>query len=265
MNTEPMLAYDESIEIARWLSPLPEIESRFAPSPPAFFNAGVGLDQGLGNTFGTDGSTLPDLGPLSPLDNWGSVAAVIDRKAQQLANFDPTAKDHDNAIWQAYATKFGTIPFWLQTTKQDRTVNISSLSLEAAVNAVDDLVRGIATASTFDVVMQSIKKIAQLALENKSSEQKNNFQQQGILSVKASQLYSGYLRTRVVMKYKSGKGYEQITQSISVQQFYGVLDLAKCKRNASTILGWDQTDVENWENNTSSAPFSQNESPAWNN
>ncbi|XZO01268.1 MAG: hypothetical protein ACM65L_22665 [Microcoleus sp.] len=264
MSAEQMLAYDESIEIARWLSPLPEIESRFAPSPPTFFDR-AGLDQGLGNTFGTDGSALPDLGPLSPLDNWGSVAAVIDRKAQQLANFDPTATDHDNAIWQAYATKFGTIPFWLQTTKQDRTVQISSLSLDAAVNAVDDLVKGIATESTFNIVVDSIKKIAELAIQNRSSEQKNNFQQQGILSVKSSQLYSGYLRTSVAMRYKSGKGYEQITQSISVQQFYGVLDLAKCKRNAETILGWDNTDVDEWERDTSSAPFPPNQSPAWNN
>jgi hypothetical protein len=156
------------------------------------------------------------------------------------------------------------MPFWLQTLKQDRTVRISSLSLGAAVNAVNDLVKDIATESTYQMVIDSIKKIAQLALENKSSEQKNNFQQQGIVSVKSSQLYAGYLRTTVAMTYKKGKGYEQMTQDITVQLFYGVIDLYKCRRCAPTIRDWDRTDVDEWVNNTSSAPFPPNDSPAWN-
>ena len=184
---------------------------------------------------------------------------------QQLSSFQPTNKVFDEFIWQNYAYKFSTMPFLLSKTTQRREVNISSLSLSKAVDAIEDIILTIATQNTYKAVQTSFKKIAQLALDNKTLAQKDNFQQQGVLSVKSSLLYVGYFRTSVEMVYKEGKGYEQLTQKIMIDSFYGSLDFEKCKREANTLLSWDGSDVDEWATNTSSQPFAPNTSPAWSN
>jgi len=60
MNAEKRLAQSEAIEMARWLSPLPELQSKLAPDLKAFAQGEA--DRGVGNAFGTDGSSLPDFG-----------------------------------------------------------------------------------------------------------------------------------------------------------------------------------------------------------
>lgn len=203
------------------------------------------------------------MGPLRSLENWQSVAAVIERKIQQLSSFEPTNKVFDEITWQNYAYKFTTMPFLLSKTTQRREVNISSLSLSKAIDAVEDIILAIATQNTYLAVATSFKKIGQLALENQGATQKDNFQQQGVLSVKSSLLYVGYLRATVEMTYKSGEAYESLTQKIIIDNFSGSLDFEKCKRDSKTLLSWDGSDINEWMQNTSSANSLPNNSPAW--
>jgi hypothetical protein len=67
------------------------------------------------------------------------------------------------------------------------------------------------------------------------------------------------------MQYKSGKGYEQLQQSLKIYRGYGVLDFDKCKRHADRLLEWDGQDVDEWEKEAASYPKPPNDSPAWNN
>lgn len=262
MNTEEWLAWSEAIEIARWLIPLPEIDSALLPKTP-YFLQGNSLDQGVGNRFGTDGSRLPDLGLLSSMGNWASVGATIDRKAKELAGFDPVSTVFDEWRWCDYAYKFVSLPFWSSTSVQKQEISISSLSLNQAVNAISNMLSVIASQNTINEVITSVQKIATLAMENKGATQKNNFQQQGVISIKSGNMTMGYFRASVAMTYKSGKGYQQLTQNIGVHQFYGFLDFDKCKRNANTILQWDSMSVSDWAKDTSSANKPPNNSPSW--
>ncbi|MBD2615534.1 MAG: hypothetical protein RMY62_007740 [Nostoc sp. ZfuVER08] len=258
---QKQLEWAEALELERWLAPLPPIPLDQLPQREKF--ADTSEDQGVGNHFGTDGSTIPDLGPLASFGSWASVVATIDRKAQQLSNFNPSDTNFDSQEWADYAYKFSTIPFWLGTAADSREAQVSSLDLTKGVDAVIDLVVSIATPGVVDNIITSIRKIGELAMQNKGATQKQNSQQQGVISIKSSALYASYIRTSVEMVYKSGKGYEQLTQKLSVSRFYGILDFDKCKRSANTILAWDGQDVDEWEKKTSSAPFPPNDSPAW--
>ncbi|WP_438016864.1 hypothetical protein WMF18_39715 [Sorangium sp. So ce315] len=257
----------EALDIASWLIPAPVIPHEMLTTLKLSGGRAlddVSEDSGTGNTFGGDGSILPDLGPLKSLGSWPSVGSTIVHKVEQLTGFNPASTDFNPTSWNAFLQKFSTMPFFLNFTSDSRVASISSLSLDQAVGAVDDLLKAFTTENTFNAVVTSIKKIAQLALENKGQTQKNNFQQQGVLSVKESQLYIGTIRTIVEMKYKSGKGYEQLTQEISVYRGFGVLDFSKCIRQHEILEGWDGQNVEEWEKGTASAPVPPNQSPAWN-
>ncbi len=262
MNAEEKRARREAIELARWLTPLPTLDSSLLPAPLA---EPAAQDLATGNQFGDDGSILPDLGPLEPLGNWLSVAATIQRKSQQLSGFNPVITEFNELTWSDYISKLSSAPFWLQTNQNSREVRISQTSLNKAVEAIDDLVTAIATEDTYNAIITSIKKIATVAIENEGQEQKDNFQQEGVLSIKASNLSVGFLRTSIQMEYKSGKGYEQLNQELNVFQWYGILDFAKCKRSAATILSWDKSDVDEWASDTSSYDKVANDSPAWDN
>lgn len=251
-------ARQEAVQLSMWLTPM------VATVQVSALAEDQSEDQGTGNDFGSDGSALPDLGALSPLGSWASVAATIQRKAQQLANFDPTATSYDPVAWEGYLYKLATAPFWLDLAQNNREVKISSLSLDKTIDAISDLITTVATDATFDSVVTSIKKIATVALNNQGQSQKDNFQQQGLISVKNSVMTVANLRTSVQMQYKSGKGYEQLTQEINIQRWYGTLDYEKCKRSAETILSWDKTDVDEWASNSNSVSNVPNDSPAWN-
>jgi hypothetical protein len=262
MNTEEWLAWSEAIEIARWLTLLPEIDSALLPKTPSFLQ-GNSLDLGVGNRFGTDGSRFPDLGPLSSMGNWASVGATMDRKAKELAGFDPVSTVFDEWRWYDYAYMFVSLPFWSSSSVQDQEISISSLSLNPAVNAISNRLSVLASQNTINEVITSVQKIATLAMENKGATQKNNFQQQGVISIKSGNMSMGYFRGSVTMTYKSGKGYQQLTQNIGVQQFYGILDFNWCRWFAGLILEWDSMSVSDWETDTSSANKPPNNSPAW--
>ena len=263
----PYQLHQEALEIASWANPTPRISHETLTKSlvgrgATMFDAG-NQDAGVGNYSGSDGSTLPDLGPLATFSTWPSVASTILHKAESLSHFNPGSVEFDPVVWAEYLRKFSTMPFFLSFTSDTREASISSLSLDKAVNAVDDLIKSFVSADVFNSVVTSIKKIAQLAIENKGQTQKNNNQQQGVLSVRSSQLYIGTIRTVVTMEYKSGKGYEQINQNISIYRAFGVVDFDKCKRSAATLLAWDNQSVGDWENDTGSAPKPPNNSPAW--
>lgn len=260
MKIQQRLKQQQDIELQIWLAPVPSLNKL------KVMTATGTEDLGTGNTFGTDGSTLPDLGDLSPLGSWNSVAAVIQRKAQQLAKFDPTITEFNDLTWSTYISTLLTAPFWLSTSQTVLSgVRISPLSLSSAIDAVSDLIEAVATQQTFNTVVTSIKKIATIAMNNEGAEQKDNFQQQGLISVKSSTMSVGFLRTSVQMTYKKGKGYEQLNQNLDIQQGYGILDFDKCKRSYETILSWDSSDVDEWEKDSNSVNAIPNDSPAWNN
>jgi hypothetical protein len=221
-------------------------------------------DQAVGNDAVGDGSSLPDLGSLSEFGSWESVASTIVHKAVTLSDFNPGSPNFDLIAWNNFLQKFSTIPFFLTYQYDNRNASISSLSLEKGVDAVSDLIESFMTPQNFQGVVTAIKKMATLALQNEGQRQKNNNQQVGVLSRHASQLYIAAVRTAVAMQYKSGKGYEQLQQTLDIYRGYGVLDFDKCKRNASTLLEWDREDVDEWENGTASASLPPNQSPAWN-
>jgi hypothetical protein len=251
----------EAVELALWQTPSAKLDAA-TMAKFAQFDSGSN-DQAVGNNAAGDGSSLPDLGPLSSFGSWESVASTIVHKAETLSNFNPGSPNFDPVAWNNFITKFSTIPFYLTYVVDYRQASISSLSLEQGVNAVSDLIQNIMTPDNFNGIVTSIKKMGTLALQNKGQTEKNNNQQVGVLSRHASQLYLGAVRTEVSMTYKSGKGYEQLQQNISVYRGYGVLDFDKCKRNANTLLAWDGQDVNQWAGGTASASLPPNQSPAW--
>lgn len=257
----------EALQIASWAMPSPMVQypelAKKLKGPLASAAFAGTLDKGVGNVFGGDSSLLPDMGPLADFESWESVAATICHRAEKTSGFNPGDTKFDQNAWNEYLRKFSTIPFFLSFTSDSRSASISSLSLEKSVSAVDDLIKSFVTADVFTAVVTSIKKIAQLAIENEGQTQKNNSQQQGVLSRKGSQLYLGTIRTEVTMEYKSGKGYEQLSQSLSIHRAYGVLDFSKCKRNSDLIREWDGRDAEEWGANTASYSKRPNGSPAW--
>ncbi|WP_067806046.1 hypothetical protein [Nocardia beijingensis] len=249
----------DAVEIALWQTPSPEP----AASEFAQFES-VSTDLAVGNKAVGDGSSLPDLGALKDFKTWDSVAATIMRKAVSISGFNPGSPNFDPIAWNNYIHKFSTIPFFLQYQFDNRTASISSLSLEKAVNAVEDLALSIMSENDFKAVVTAIKKIGQLALENKGQQEKNSNQQVGILSRNGSNLYLGVVRTEVAMTYNQSKGYEQLQQTLSIYRGFGVLDFDKCLRAQSTLRTWDRGDVDDWENGTASASLQPNQSPAWN-
>ncbi|MBC1241025.1 hypothetical protein [Nostoc sp. 2RC] len=251
----------KAMELARWLTPPPSLKSGLRTK--LVINADASWDRGVGNQFGSDGSALPGLGQLSPLGSWASVMATIDRKAQQISGFNPASTSFDDSVWSDYSFQFMTMPFWLFTNQGVKTAQISSLSLQQAVDMVVQMIEPIATSTTTESVITSIKKIGELAMQNEGKAQKQNFQHQGLISVKSGVLYAGFFRAMVGMAYLPNKGYEQLTQLIIVSLSYGILNFAECIGRANDILSWDREDVENWENKTASANFPPNNSPAW--
>ncbi|MGY1898385.1 hypothetical protein [Nocardia gipuzkoensis] len=254
----------EAVEIALWQMPCPEPDAA-TMSVLSQFDSGS-QDLAVGNSAVSDGSSLPDLGPLKSFKTWESVAATIVNKAYSITNFNPAVTDFDPVSWNNFLYKFSTMPFFQGGTfyADNRTAGISSLSLEKGVDAVSDLVLSIVTPGQFDEIVTTIKKIGQLAFQNKGTVEKQTKQQTGLLSCNRGNCYLGAVRTEVNMKYKEGKGYQQLTQDLTLYRGYGVLDFDKCKRSASYLLDWDGQDVSGWVGGTASASMPPNNSPAWN-
>jgi hypothetical protein len=266
VKTEEKVARSEAFELAMWLAPL-NLDPRRSLVLPNNRDLGAdeSVDQAIGNDFASDGSPLPDLGPLAVLGSWPAVAAVLDRKALQLSGFNPASTVFDETKYEGYLYKFSTLPFFTSTSNTNRNIEISEVSLAGAVAAIFDLVQNIVTGPQIDGIVTSIKKIAELAMTNKEKTQKDNYQKQGVISIKDSKLTMAFLKCGVEMQYVEGKGYRQLKQRILIYQFYGLLDFEKCKRSALQILSWDRSDVDEWEKNTGSFNEIPNDSPAWNN
>jgi hypothetical protein len=260
--------HQESLEIASWVMPSPQVPKEMLP---AFSSADAAVPalKGVGNIFVGDDSKLPELGPLASFGTWASVASTIMYKIEQLAGFDPTSLEFDAVAWEAYMKKFSTMPFFLGFNRQSRVAHVSPLSLKSAVDELAFIMKPIATGDALGAVVTSIKKIAQLALltgPHMEGGRKTSFQRQGFLRVVGGELFMVTLQTSVDMEYKSTKnGYEQCAQDINIIGGYGQVDLDKCIRSASALLSWDKRDVETWERATSSASLPPNASPAWSN
>ncbi|EGX58608.1 hypothetical protein SZN_16937 [Streptomyces zinciresistens K42] len=258
----------EALAIAMWAQP--------KQAPPREALAKLGLpgpvgreldygdqETGVGNTCGGDSGGLPGLGPLAPFGSWQSVAATILRKTEDSAGFDQSSTLFDLIRWIIFELQFETMPFLAQVTDDSRDEYISSLSLSPAISAVTDLVGGLVTPDTLTGIINSVRKIGQLAVQNEGQQEKDSNVQQGILAVVDGDLRLGLLRTTVQMEYRTGKGYQQLNQQITVSRLFGSLDFDMCIRHAETLLEWDGRDVDDWVNGASSSPYPPNTSPAW--
>lgn len=261
-NISPAQLNREAREVALWQTPYPKPDAATLASLTQL--TGESDDQGAGNKAGGDQSILPGLGPLASFGTWESVGSTIVHQAELLSDFNPGSVKFDPVAWENFLKKFSTIPFFLTYVYDYRTASISKVSLEKAVDAVSDLIQSFMTPENFAGVVTSIQKIGQLAMESEGKKEKNSNQQVGVLSRHESKLYLGAVRTSVEMEYKTGKGFEQLHQDISVYRGYGVLDFDKCIRHAETLLRWDRQDVGEWEAQTASEPYKPNDSPAWN-
>ncbi|MEV4237010.1 hypothetical protein ACIBJI_10805 [Nocardia sp. NPDC050408] len=252
----------EAVEITLWQMPSHKPDAATMSELSQFDSESAEL--AVGNIAVEDGSSLPDLGPLSKFSTWESVAATLMRKAASLSGFNPESTAFDPVAWNNYIYKFSAMPAFSGYRNDTRSTFISPLSLGKVVDAVEDLAQSFMTPENFNAVMETIKKIGQLALENQGEAEKQSFQQVGLLSRNRGNLYLGVVRTEVTMMYKAGKGYEQLQQDLSICCRYGVLDFDNCIRNASTLLQWDPVDMTEWEGGTASASYSPNQCPAWN-
>ncbi|GAA1934765.1 hypothetical protein [Kitasatospora viridis] len=260
----------EALEIALWAQtrqpPPPELLAKLGLLGPD----GRALDTsdqetGVGNAYHEDGSGLPALGPLAPFGSWQSVAATILRKTEESAGFDQSSTQFDLFAWVVFASQFQSMPFLVNLVDNTLSASISSLSLGPAIWMVSELLGGLLSSDALTGVINSIKKIGQLAVENKGLQQKNSNVQQGVLTVANGQLRLGLLRTVVQMEYRTGKGYQQLNQQITVSRLFGSLDYDMCIRNAGTLLEWGGRDLDDWLYGTASFPYPPNTSPAWGN
>jgi len=249
----------EASAIARW------VEAR-RDAPVRLDEFDGSQETGVGNTYGGDDWGLPDLGPLSEFGSWGSVAATILRKTEESVGFDPSSTEFDPWAWVQFVCQFQEMPFLTNVIGPDtQSAYISSLSLLGAIWAVHDLIEWLVTPDTLTGIINSVKKIGQLAVENEGLQEKDTNVQQGVLTVVDGDLRLGLLRTTVQMRYETGKGYQHLYQQITVSRLFGSLDYGMCIRHADTLLDWDAQDVDDWTNSASSSPYSPNTSPAWDN
>ncbi|MBE9264201.1 hypothetical protein IQ224_19325 [Microcystis sp. LEGE 00066] len=264
--SEELLEYEQARAIKIWEAPL-SLETRSALSEiaiPKAKGAPVGEDMGVGNNVNNDGSILPPLPQsLRKFKSWLGVAATINRKAYQTARLDPTKTSFDGATWSDYDYKFRSAPFWENCTSKNRNANITELSLTPLIDAIANLVQAFVTPTGFDDIVTSVKKIGELAVKNVDQNQKDTYEQSGLITISASKLYVCNTRTQVSFTYYEGKGYQQLAQTLNVQTCVATLDFGKCERSAGQILQWDQTDVDAWVTSTSSNDQPPNTSPAW--
>lgn len=259
----------EALEIALWAQgsqvPSQEVLATLGLlGPDGRVLADGNQETGAGNAYGGDNSRLPGLGPLASFGSWQSVAATILRKTADSAGFNQSSTLFDLIRWIVFDLQFRTLPLLTNITGDSRNVSISSLSLSPAVSAVTELVGGLVTPDTLTGIINSIKKIGQLAIENKGWQQKNSNVHQGVLTVVNGDLRLGRLWTTVQMEYKTGKGYQQLHQQLSVRRLLGSLNYDMCIRNAEILRKWDGQDVDDWVKGASSHRYSLNTSPAWN-
>ncbi|WP_116198750.1 hypothetical protein [Amycolatopsis circi] len=255
----------EAFEIAIWAEGKPKLPPEVLAKLDQLASDGRDQETAVGNACGGDNSGFPGLGPLASFGSWQSVAATIMRKTADSAGFNQSSTAFDLFRWIVFGTQFTTMPFLSGITGDSRSVSISSLSLSPAISAVTQLVGELVTPDTLAGIVNSLKKIGQLAVENKGLREKNSNVHQGVLTAVNGNLRLGRLQTAVQMEYRTGKGYQQLNQQITVSRLFGTLDYAMCIRNAEILLAWDRQDLHDWLKGASSSPYPPNHSPAWGN
>jgi hypothetical protein len=220
-------------------------------------------DQATGAVSGTDGSSVPALGVLSRFESWSAVASTMLHKAETLSGWNPESVELHEAAWELYLSKVSTLPFFTSTNSRQRDVSISATSLKPIIDALDAMTSASAVRDVFAAIVESVKKVATVAVENRQAEDKRSYLAQGVLSIRDSQLHVAYFVAPALMTYRAGKGYDPATQVLSIRGFSGVLDFGKCQRHAAMLLGWTGITAEEWCRRTTSAAAEPNGSPAW--
>ncbi|MEV5887328.1 hypothetical protein AB0L74_32560 [Streptomyces sp. NPDC052020] len=252
----------EAMELELWKMPPPQPD---AATMSKLSQLASKSEQVTGNQPAGDDDPVPDLGPLQAFKTWDSVASTIWHKAATSTNFQPASTTFDPVAWTAFINKLGTFPMFLRWVTDNRQVVISSTSVSQAVSAVDDLVKNFVTETDYKGILTSLQKMATLAMNNEGQDEKDSQQQAGVISHYQGKLYVGAVRTAVEMRYKKGKGYEQLTQNLSIFRGYGVLDFDGCKRHADELFKWDGQSLSEWAGDSNSANEQPNQSPAWGN
>ncbi|GBE75436.1 hypothetical protein myaer87_26630 [Microcystis aeruginosa NIES-87] len=264
--SEELLEYEQAKAIEIWDAPL-SLETRSALSEiaiPKAKGASVGRDMGVGNNVNTDGSRLPKLPKeLRAFKDWEGVVATINRRCYQNAQFDPMTANFDAAAWAVYDHQLKSAPFWVNTNTKSRDVKITEISLQPLIDAIGNLIQAYVTPLGWLDIQTTVKKLGELATSNVGQEQKDTYEQSGLITVSASTLYVCNTRTQVSFTKREGKGYHQLAQTLTIETFVGTLDFDKCKRSAETLKKWDQTDIDQWETQTASYSKPPNTSPAW--
>ncbi|BFO22371.1 hypothetical protein SHKM778_87590 [Streptomyces sp. KM77-8] len=176
----------EALEIARWAQGRPALPREVLARLELLSRDSRLLDysnqeKGVGNSYGSDDSELPSLGPLASFGSWQSVAATILRKAEDSAGFDPSSTEFDPVDWISLEWQFRNMPFLTDIIDDSRHASISSLSLSPAIEAIYYSIEfdGVVPMDAFDEIITSIKKIGQLAVQNEGQREKNSNMQQG--------------------------------------------------------------------------------------
>ncbi|MFJ7345796.1 hypothetical protein ACIQU3_36635 [Streptomyces sp. NPDC101110] len=181
-----------------------------------------------------------------------------------MTSYDPSNVDYNGSVFAAFKTKFSTAPYWngLEFNIQYRDATLRSTDYREMVGAVIDLV-GAAVAGDVRVqLIDSIKKIAQLASQDVRSQVKDTLAQNTTLSIHNGRLYVFFLYGTVEMTARRSK-YTVLDQAMRVVRGYGVLDFDFCRRHAESILRYDRKSVEDWENDGAAHKEPENTSPGW--
>jgi hypothetical protein len=222
-------------------------------------------DKSVDHYYGTDLSSLPSLGDdLSDFGQWPSVASTLWNKLINMTGFDPSNVDYDGSVFSAFKTKFSTSPYWngLEFNIQYRDATLRVRDYSEMVGAVIDLVRVGVSGDIRAGLIESIKKIAELASRNVRTQVKDTLAQNSTLTVYQGKLYVFFLYGTVSMTARQGK-YTVIDQAMRVVRGYGVLDFDFCKRHADRIHAYEFKNLDDWDHMGAADPVPPNDNDSW--
>lgn len=214
--------------------------------------------QAVGHAYGSDDSTLPPLETdLADYLNWPSVASTVYSKLYQIAAFDPSVSDFNEASFAKLQRSFATSPYWngdfLVTSRE---VPLHDRDYRAAVEAVDALCQGAGVSRDISqLIVKNIRRIAQLAStpDGQASDLDGSSRKQTLFHNATLAITSGALRVLFMSAVvplqmdRSRDRFRVEDQDIQINLARGVLNFDFCKRHARRILGYGKVSVETWE------------------
>jgi hypothetical protein len=181
-----------------------------------------------------------------------------------MTGFDPSNVDYNSSVFAAFKTKFSTSPYWngIEFNIQYRDATLRARSYREMVDAVFDLIRVGTSPDVRTGIIDSIKRIAELASRNVRTQVKDTLAQNTSLSINNGKLYVFFLYGTVEMTARQTK-YTVLDQQMRVVRGYGVLDFDFCKRHAESLLRYDKKSLEDWENDGAAHNVPENTSEGW--